>query len=499
MNNNPIGYNYLKNFLNSQDITLFPYYRQSYVTEKSSTKIIQDQEKETYYYRKAYSVEDNIFAHIEFALKHEGFNLELLEKLFKTIPKNKVVEYIKTNKTNKSTRIIWFLYEWLLDIQLDIEDLPAIHYFNLLDIDKYFTTKPNKLKRYCINENLLGNRDFCPFVRKTDFIKDYEARNLKVKADKIIEKYDPNIVMRAAHYLYAKETKSSSEIEREKPNKKKAARFMAALQSVDSIYIFDKKELIELQNMVVEDIFSDKDYTDRQNYVGQTIGHIEKIHYIAPKPSDNKILMEGLMYSWRRMMKSNLSAIVIAAVISFGFVFIHPFSDGNGRIHRFLIHSILSGTGFTPRKTIFPVSAAMLENMEEYDKALESFSNKLIPLIDYELNDNLEMTVYNETLPFYKYIDFTKLVEYLYKTIEHTIEHDFEQEIKFLVNYDKTKSEMEEIIAMPDRLVDLFIKVTTNNNGVLSSAKRKNHFNMLNDNQIKALEQVIKRNFFEQD
>src|SRR5437016_11915487 len=30
--------------------------------------------------------------------------------------------------------------------------------------------------------------------------------------------------------------------------------------------------------------------------------------------------------------------IVVAACVSFGFVFAHPFYDGNGRLHRFLIH-----------------------------------------------------------------------------------------------------------------------------------------------------------------
>ena len=33
---------------------------------------------------------------------------------------------------------------------------------------------------------------------------------------------------------------------------------------------------------------------------------------------------------------------LIEAAIAYGFVFLHPFEDGNGRIHRFLIHNILS-------------------------------------------------------------------------------------------------------------------------------------------------------------
>lgn len=33
---------------------------------------------------------------------------------------------------------------------------------------------------------------------------------------------------------------------------------------------------------------------------------------------------------------------VLAAGIAFGFVFIHPFEGGNGRIHRYLIHHVLA-------------------------------------------------------------------------------------------------------------------------------------------------------------
>jgi len=492
-----IGYKYLSDYLEINGVALFPYWRESYVTNKSGTKIIQSPEKEKYYYRKVYKVKNDLIANIEFAIKHEGFNLELLEKVFKIIPKTEIEEYIKANKTNKNARIIWFLYEWLLESRLDISDITPTHYIDLLDCEKYFTAKPNKLKRYCINENLLGNKNFCPFVRKTKVIKDYEEKNLKEKAIKIIGKYGYSLILRAAHYLYTKETKSSSEIEREKPNKKKAARFVAALQTIDKMEQISKKLLIDLQNIIVDEPFADKDYTDKQNYVGQTFRYSEKIHYVAPKPEDNKILMEGLIESYNRMMESDLPAIVIAAAISFGFVFIHPFSDGNGRIHRFLIHYILSKKEFTPANTIFPISAAILENMKEYDEALETFSKKLLPLIDYDLDKNLEMTVHNETLPYYKYIDFTKLAEYLYKIIDHTIENDFEKEIKFLVNYDKAKSEMEDIIEMPDRLVNLFINLTIQNNGILSEAKRKDYFNMLSDNTIQELENIIKRIFFD--
>jgi hypothetical protein len=47
--------------------------------------------------------------------------------------------------------------------------------------------------------------------------------------------------------------------------------------------------------------------------------------------------------------------------LSFVFVFVHPFEDGNGRIHRHLIHHMLAMRGFSPIGVVFPVSAAILD------------------------------------------------------------------------------------------------------------------------------------------
>ncbi len=92
--------------------------------------------------------------------------------------------------------------------------------------------------------------------------------------------------------------------------------------------------------------------------------------------------MQG-MIDFDRGAETNLDAIIAAAVLAFGFVYIHPFQDGNGRIHRYLIHHVLARRGFNPPGIHFPVSAAFLERIDEYRESLESYSRRLLPVVEW--------------------------------------------------------------------------------------------------------------------
>ncbi len=194
----------------------------------------------------------------------------------------------------------------------------------------------------------------------------------------------------------------------------------------------------------------------------------------------------------RRMEAGKIQAVIHAATVAFGFVYMHPFEDGNGRIHRFLIHNILARTGFTPPGAIFPVSAAMLQDKEAYDAALEHFSRPLLPLVEYKLDYQGGMSVLNETALRYRFIDMTAQTEALFLFIERVIETDLVQELDFLRNYDTAKSAVQTIVDMPDRLIDLFIRLCVQNKGVLSTAKRNSHFAMLKDEEVTQMQQAIK-------
>ena len=63
--------------------------------------------------------------------------------------------------------------------------------------------------------------------------------------------------------------------------------------------------------------------------------------------------------------------------------------------------------------------------------------------------------------------------------------------MSFIANYDKTKKAIQDIIDMPDRKIDLFIRFCLQNNGRLSARKRASHFNFLSDEEIVRTEQAV--------
>ena len=193
------------------------------------------------------------------------------------------------------------------------------------------------------------------------------------------------------------------------------------------------------------------------------------------------------------LVRPQVPTLVAAAVISFAFNFLHPFSDGNGRIHRFLLHHVLAHNHFGPEGIILPVSAVILNRPREYDQALESFSKPLMERVEYTLDDRMRMTVTNDTADFYRYIDLTEATGITIDFIRETIETELPAELRFLTAYDEIRREMREVVELPDRVADLFAKLCRQNGGTLSNRKRElPEFALLTDGEITALEETVR-------
>ncbi len=436
---------------------------------------------------------DTLGGQLEFALKHDGTNLAILASLFRKAPEEALLAYVRSRPTGKYARRLWFLYEFLTDRMLPLDDLKQGNYVDLLEPDAYYTVAPPRRgRRQRINDNLLGDRRFCPVVRRTDVLRDFEAADLSARCRRIAAGHAPELLKRALGYLYARETKSSFAIERITPSSTRTERFVALLQLAQREDFCRKPRLIELQNRIVDARFRDDDYRGNQNYVGETVARgNERIHFVSPKPEDLAALMDGLTAAHQRMTAGNVPAVIHAAAISYGFVFLHPFEDGNGRIHRFLIHNILARGGFTPAGVMAPVSATMLKNPADYTASLEAFADRLMPLVEYTLDAEGRLTVHNETAVWYRYIDLTPQAEALFRFVERTIDTELAGELAFLARYDAARKALREIVDMPDRRIDLFIRFCLQNDGRLSARKRTSHFGRLTDEEVASMERAV--------
>lgn len=478
-------------------LNVLPNWHASSVSQTGTLRsIIQDGQVESVY-PLSYWPGDRTGDHLEFALKYDGVNLGILSVLLEMLPEEEITDWIASKPTGKYARRIWFLFEFLTGKQLPLPDLNKGNYVELLEPDRYYTAIPGRrVQRQRIVNNLLGTRSFCPIIRRTDKLAAMEGVDLRRRCEEIVRGYSPELLRRALSYLYSKETKSSFEIEHIKPSGSRTEKFIGLLTMAEHRDFCDKLLLIDVQNRIVDPRFRDIDYRLSQNYVGQAISFQKQmVHYVCPKPEDLPDLMDGLLMSHRMMKDGAVPAVIHAAAISYGFVFLHPFEDGNGRIHRFLIHNILFLREVIPKGLMFPVSAAMLKNPELYDHSLEAFSTPLMQLVEFDLDDLGQMTVPGETGRWYRFIDMTAQAEALYDFVGLTIEHELVEELDFLASYDKTRKAMQEIVDMPDRLIDLFIQLCLQGGCQLAARKRESHFSFLTDDELAHLEDAVRTGY----
>lgn len=190
---------------------------------------------------------DTLGDHLEFALKYDGTNLAILASLFQVAAEEDFLEYVQSKPTGKYARRLWFLYEFLSGKTLPLADVKRGNYIDLLEPDRYYTVTPaRQVRRQRVNDNLLGDSRFCPTVRRTDALRDFETADLPERCRQVVSAYSPALLKRALGYLYTKETKSSFEIEHINPTSIRTERFVALLQLAEQEYFCEKTQLIEL-------------------------------------------------------------------------------------------------------------------------------------------------------------------------------------------------------------------------------------------------------------
>ncbi|MDG1732578.1 MAG: Fic family protein [Thalassotalea sp.] len=422
---------------------------------------------------------DTPYENIVAAIKYQGIRLPFFAAMFKVMDIDELTAFILAKPSSKYNRVIWYLYEWLTDSKLDIPDLKHGNYIRLFDDEYYYTLDAGiRDRRTHVINNAIGTREFCPTIRKTPMIKELAEVDVYKTAyeevQKLGEHLSVDVIGRSINYLYTKETRSSTEIEKEQPDKKKMQRFLNSIKNA-GLFELSKSKLVHLQNQIVEDKAKQDDYRTCEIYIGSTIQKYgftdEDVHYIGALAKHVPSMMNGLFETHDKLMiDANVPALMHAAVISFGEVYIHPFDDGNGRIHRYLIHDVMKQRE-PDHKFIIPISAAILKNVEKYDQVLESISKPIMSMLDWELDPDNAVLIHNDIDHMYRYPDYTEHVEFVYDMMNTAISKELVEEMCLIIVYDFIKKSINSVADIPNAILDKIVSIIINGGGKVSKNK----------------------------
>jgi hypothetical protein len=441
---------------------------------------------------------DTLYGHLVFSLKYEGINLLFFKKLFEMVEEPVIKSLVQNEPLGQYSRRIWFLYEWLMQKKISIPDLEEGNYVPLVnEALQYAINNGTNSNRHRIRNNLPGTVNFCPLISKTDRLEKYIEEDLSKKMFELVSGIHKDVLHRTSSFLLLKDSKASFNIEGETPSNTRASRWGRAIGQAGTGPL-SMEELLRVQQIVIESKrFIKMGWRKAGGFVGEHDRNTgEPIpEHISARWQDLVILINGLLDTDSMLEAIKFQPVLTAAKIAFGFVFIHPFIDGNGRIHRYIIHHILTRLKFAPQGFVFPVSAAILERIGDYRKILELYSQPILDFIDWRATDDNNVEVLNETIDYYRYFDATPQAEFLFDCVDYTINNIIPDEVTYLLNYDSMKAWLDDKFEMPDKMVALLIRVLGLNHGKLSYRARKKEFNSLSDQEIEQIEQKFNTEF----
>lgn len=441
---------------------------------------------------KRYHPGDRLTDHLSFALRREDIDLLVLKRVFDAMPRPALEAWIRDVPTGRHTRRAWFFHELLTGRTLDVEDASGVTAVDALDGRACFTGKPRLSRRHRVRDNLLGGGEWCPVIRRTGTLESFIELELSTRAAETVEQTGRHLAARAAGRLLLTDSRASFEIEGERPPRRRLEQWSkAVLEAVGNRLTLD--EIVRLHGILIKDMrFVFPGLRPDGVFVGERDGLNNPLpRFIGARPEDLESLCAGLVAANRRMGDDGVDPVLQAAATSFGFVHVHPFQDGNGRMHRCLIHHVLTERGYSPPGMVFPVSSVMLDRPDDYLDTLKAHSAPLMDFIEWRPTDRQNVQVLNDTADLYRYFDCTAAAEFLYSCVRRAVERDLPRAADHLRRHDEAARRITEMIDMPDHLARSLILFTRRNDGALSKRKRK-RFPSLTDAEARAVEKAVR-------
>lgn len=468
-----------------------------------SRMMVKDGDFTKHTYQARVRPSDDVMAHLVFHLKHEIVSFELLVRAFEKIDHKLIENYINSEPTGQYARRLGFLYEWLMDKQLSITAIIGGNYVDVLDGEQFVVASSStKDTRWRVNNNIAGTPSFAPVVIKTDAVKAAIEFDIKDKLDKISEEFGEDLILRSSVWITLRESRSSFIIEGEGKKENRIERFAAVMaeQVGKGEMPLNPKALARLQQEIIGRSLSIETFGVRQSpvFVGESNFREKKeiVRYIAPPQQMVDEQLQGLSEFMDKTQGQ--SSIMRGAVAAFGFVYIHPLADGNGRVHRLLINDILRRDRQTRDPIILPISKAIIEDgssRKAYNQVLDTISKAVMKSLDGQyqfkehiryadgIRSNLVLNDTSQALPLWRYMDLTPHVVYLANLLQKVITEDMPEESRYLRHYDSIRENLKNIIDMSNHDADRIIRSIIDNQGVRSN-KLVKEYPMLADDEL---------------
>jgi Fic/DOC family len=457
-----------------------------------------------------YAPNGSIKSHFEFGLKYDDLNFEWLSRFFEKSGQDWIVEWIRSQPASIYARKTAFFYEWFKSsLPADLQTT-ATNYETAIDPKRYLVaSNPIKNKRWRIEDNMPGTQSFCPLIRINSKLKEAVDFDLARDLDELDEKFGSDLLMRSASWLTFNESRASFLIEKEQDRKDDIRRFASAMMmycgrineplSNDSLVAF-QKEVLGQRSLRTG-------IRKSPVFVGSSARHdVTLVHYIAPASEQLDKLMEGLRsfeektreYKSSSPLSKSAHSVIRTSAIAFAFVYIHPFADGNGRVHRLLVNDTLIRDGVVPQGVILPVSSTIVKSSSRrggYQSVLDSLSRRLMRQYNTSYKFDKEVVCedgvitdfqfdeYKDAIAFWRHTDLTNHCAYMADVIRATVRENMTDEAQFLALHDEAKKRLKTVFEMPDNDADSIVRSLRENKYLVTNSLRNKYFAIFNDEE----------------
>lgn len=437
---------------------------------------------------------DDLLGNVLFALKHEGINLSILAQSLPRIPVEEFERALQAAPNGIYIRKASFLREAFTGEQLAQHAPVRGPFVHLFDPERYITRPGNRNSKWRVEFNGLGDLTYCATVERTHAITELLEHDILGRAKVFMESLPPGMMDRAINWAYLSETKDSFAIEREAPTEDKSRRFIQLLRQAHERQPLTEEYLVGLQNATVANPYDlAAAFRHEQNHLDGALQGAAGVTYVPPPPELCRELMESLM-GFANEAPMQIDPLVAAGIISFGFVFLHPFMDGNGRLSRFLIHQALCRAGALENGLLLPVSVAMKREERMYLEALQTFSRPVRDFWDVQWIDYGQLAFQFRGHPaVYRFWDATPCVTFTMVMARHALEVELREETAFLECFDAVYRAVDERFDVRGSELAQLVMMCLTNQGIVSKNRRKQFQYTVPEEVFEFIEQVAQQ------